>query len=406
MNIRKIREDFPVLNKVVYLDNAASSQTPLPVLEKMQEYYTEYRANIHRGHYSLSRRASDEYENAHSLTAKYFNADEKGVVFTRNTTESLNLLAYSFLKDSSFKGKIVVSQMEHHANLLPWQMLSNLKKTKLDFIKVNAKGHLIEDDLNEIIDRDTALVSITACSNLTGIKTNYKEILKTAKDNGAIAVLDAAQLAPHEKIDFKKTNADFIAFSSHKMCGPTGLGVLLADPDILENMPVFLLGGDMIREVKLDSFVPNILPWRFEAGTPSIAEAIGFAEALNYLHKIGWENISEYEKRISQKLFSKAEELDIEIIGDFKERGPVLTFKIKGGHPHDVSNLLDSKNIAVRSGMHCAHPLSRILAKGPTTRASFYFYNTFEEVDYLIDALKEAVVFFQDKEEEKNDSCT
>ncbi len=404
MNLDAIRKDFPVLKDIVYLDNAASSQTPLFVLDKVREYYTEYRANIHRGLHRLSIRSSEEYEKAHEKTAKTYNVSEKGVVFTRNTTESLNLIAHVLLK-SNFNKDIVTSKLEHHANLIPWQMLSKGKGVNLKFIDVGKDGVLQLENLDKLIDRKTGLVSVSACSNVTGISTPYREVLKHAKDCGAITVLDAAQLSPHEKFDFRKTNADFIAFSSHKMCGPTGIGVLLCNPSLAEDLPTFLVGGDMIKDVSLDDYVPANMPQKYEAGTPDIGGAIGFGAALDYLDKIGWDNIEEQEKKISSRLFHKAQNIGIDIFGSLENRGPVLTFKVHGGHPHDVANFLDSKNIAVRSGMHCAHPFSRLLANGPTTRASFYFYNTLEEVDYLISSLEECIKFFDGKKEEEKEDC-
>ncbi len=394
LDIEKLRQDFPILKRavngrrLVYLDNAATTQKPQSVISAVKEYYENYNSNVHRGIYKLSEEATQKYEEAHAKAAKFINAGFKEIIFTKSATESINLLAYSLGESIKPGDEIVVSRMEHHSNLVPWQQLALRKGAKLKFIGLTADGRLNEENLNKAITPKTEIVAVAHMSNVLGTINNVKEIAKIAHENDAWFIIDGAQSIPHFKADVKALDCDFLAFSGHKMLAPTGIGVLYGKEHILEEMPPFLYGGDMIREVTFEKAKWNELPWKFEAGTPNIAQGIGFGAAIDYLNEIGMENIAEYEKELTEYAMEKLLQIEgIQIYGP-RERGSLISFNLEGIHSHDVCTLLDGEGIALRGGHHCAMPLMSLLGVTGTARASFYFYNTKEEVDLLANALK------------------
>src|SRR3989344_3599393 len=399
INVASIRTDFPILKRkingksLVYLDNAATSQKPLPVIEAIVKYYAHYNANVHRGIHTLSMEASEGYDQAHQIIAEFINANDwREIIFTRNTTEGLNLIANG-LKDKLKEGdEILLSEMEHHSNIVPWQQIAKAKKAKLKFLKLKKDGTLDIDA--KLFTPKTKIVSITHISNVLGTVNDVKKIAGLAHMAGALMVVDAAQSAPHMKINVQDFDCDFMLFSSHKMLGPTGIGVVYGKKKLLEAMPPFLYGGDMIREVSLDDARWNDLPWKFEAGTPNIADAIGFVAAIEYLNEVGMEKIHEYENELMKYAMKKIKEVPgIEIYGP-SERGSLISFNLKGIHAHDVASILDHEGIAIRGGHHCAMPLTKILGIEASCRASFYFYNNRDEVDRLVDGLKKVVKVF------------
>ncbi|MBI1934822.1 cysteine desulfurase [Candidatus Woesearchaeota archaeon] len=392
--IKNIRKDFPILSRkirgkqLIYFDSAATSQKPKQVIEAMEDYYKNHNANIHRSIHTLGEEATEAYEKAHEKVADFINAGSyQNIVFTKNTTESLNLLAYSLTADLKKGDEIVISQMEHHSNLVPWQQLAKQRGLKLEFIKIDEEGKLDEESINESITKKTKIVSIMHVSNVLGTINDIKKIGNIAHENNALMVVDGAQSIPHMPVDVKKIDADFYAFSGHKMLGPTGIGVLYGKRELLENMQPFLYGGEMIREVKFEDTKFNDLPWKFEAGTMNIAEAVGLDAAIDYLKKIGMENIQKKDKELTNYTFEKLKEIkDVKIYGP-KERGAVVSFNVDEIHAHDVSQILDSEGIAIRAGHHCCMPLMGVLKAHAAARASFYFYNTKDEIDKFANAL-------------------
>jgi len=397
----KIREDFPILKRkirgkdLIYFDNAATTQKPRQVIEKIKEIYGNFYANIHRGIHTLSQEASELYEEAHKIVADFINAKFEEIIFTRNTTESVNLIAYSYGLNNLKKGdEILLTVMEHHSNIVPWQMVSKKTGAKLVYVKLKEDYTLDLDDFEKKINDKTKIVAITHISNVLGTINPVEEIIKIAHDYGSIIVLDAAQSAPHLPIDVKKLDVDFLAFSSHKMLGPTGIGVLYGKKELLESMEPFLFGGDMIKDVDFYDTTWNDLPWKFEAGTSNIVDGIAFSEAIKYLNNIGMENVEKYLKELTKYFLNKFLELDgYKLIGseDPNERSCIFSFIKEGYHPHEIARLLDLEGIAVRSGYHCAHPLMKYLGlfeKGGTVRASLYIYNTKEEIDRFIEVLR------------------
>jgi len=405
-DVYKIREDFPILKRkirgkpLIYFDNAATSQKPRQVIEKIKEVYENYYANIHRGIHTLSQEASELYENAHKDVARFINArDWREIIFTRNTTESINLIAYSYgLNNLKKDDKIVITIMEHHSNIVPWQFVSKKTGAKLEYVFLE-NYRLNLDELEKKVDDKTKIVAVTHASNVLGTINPIKEIIEIAHKRGAIAVIDGAQSVPHIKIDVKKLDMDFLAFSAHKMLGPTGIGVLYGKEEILEKMEPFLYGGDMIKDVDMYDAIWNELPWKFEAGTSNIVDGIAFSEAIKYLERIGMENIESYEKILIRYFLDKYFEIKnekIKLIGpeEEKDRGAVFSFVFKDYHPHEVAKMLDLEGIAVRSGYHCAHPLMKYLGifeKGGTVRASLYLYNTKEEIDKFFEVIKRLI---------------
>jgi cysteine desulfurase/selenocysteine lyase len=394
----QIRKDFPILEREIrpgvcltYLDSTATSQKPLMVIEAMNDYYRHSNANIHRGVHALAEEATAMYEGAREKIAKFINAGSaRQIIFTRNTTESINLVAYSWARANLKKGDLIIlTEMEHHSNLVPWQIFQAEREIQLEFIPVTGDGLLELEAYKALLTRGPKLVSFTHMSNVLGTINPAGEIIRLAHGVGAIVLVDGAQSVPHLSVDMQALDADFYAFSAHKMCGPTGIGILYGKTSFLESMPPFLGGGDMIKEVKLRSFRPNTLPHKFEAGTPAIAEAIGFGAAVEYLTKIGMDNIAAHEQEITEYALDRLEEIPgVKVYGPSAgKKGGVAAFTLDGVHPHDVAQILDQDGIAVRAGHHCAQPLHEKYGIPATSRASFYLYNTKEEVDLLVNGI-------------------
>jgi len=407
INPKEIRKDFPIFENnpnLIYFDNTATTQKPRQVIEKIKEVYEKYYANIHRGVYKISEISSEEYENSHKLVADFIKSkDWREIIFTRNTTESINLVAYSYgLNNIKKDDKILISYMEHSSNLLPWRFVCRKTGAKLEYI--NVKDYRLDlNDFERKIDEKTKIVSITHVSNVLGTINPIDEIIKIAHEKGALVLVDAAQSSGHLPIDVKRLDVDFLVFSSHKMLGPSGIGVLYGKEELLENMEPFLWGGDMIKDIDFDKEYLNDLPWKFEAGTPNIADGIAFGEAIKYLNKLGMENIEKYEQELTKYFLERFEEFsnkykDVMLMGlnDYKDREAIfsLVFKID---PHIIGKMLDSYNITVRTGYHCCYILFRHLDlykyKG-SVRASLYIYNTKEEIDFFFEKLEEIVKKF------------
>ncbi len=406
LNVSSLREHFPILARqihdgkpLVYLDNAATTQKPVSVIEAMNQYYRESNANVHRGVHYLSEEATRLYEDAHKKVARFINAKSfRQIIFTRNTTESINLVAYTWGRSHIREGdEILLTVMEHHSNLVPWQLLTQQTGAKLRFLEIDEEGLLCMDQLHELLSERTKLVAVTHVSNVLGTVNPIHEIVEAAHAVGAKVLVDAAQSAPHLPINVQGLDCDFLAFSGHKMCGPTGIGVLYGKRDLLEEMPPFLGGGDMIRSVSFQESTWNSLPWKFEAGTPAIAEGIGLGAAIDYLTEIGMGLIFAHERELAYYTHERLDAIDgIRIYGPKPRlKGGVVTFDLCDIHPHDIAAGLDQEGIAIRAGHHCAQPLMQILGTRATARASFYFYNTLEDVDVLADALEKVKKFFR-----------
>jgi cysteine desulfurase / selenocysteine lyase len=398
LNALKVREDFPIMQrevrpgvKLVYLDSTATSQKPLSVIQAMDRYYQTYNANIHRGLHTLAEEATAAYEAARQDIASFIGARlARQVIFTRNTTESINLVANTWGRANLKEGDVIIlTEMEHHSNLVPWQMLAAERKLQLEFIPITPEGLLDLEVYRQLLDLQPRLVAFTHMSNVLGTITPAKEIIQMAHQAGAITLLDGAQSVPHFAIDVNDLDVDFLAFSAHKMCGPTGIGILYGRESLLAAMPPFLGGGDMIRRVYLRTFAAAELPHKFEAGTPAIAEAIGFGEAVKYLNGLGMASIAAHEHDLTEYAIERLEEIPgIKVLGPSADKkGGVVSFVTDGVHPHDVAQILDSVGIAIRAGHHCAMPLHDILHIPASSRASFYIYNTREEVDALVDGI-------------------
>jgi cysteine desulfurase/selenocysteine lyase len=398
LDIERVRADFPAFSRtvhgrpLVFLDSAASSQKPLPVLEAMERVYRECYANVHRGIYAFSEEATLAYENARDRVASLINAPvREEIIFTRNTTEAINLVAYAWGRTNVRPGdRILLTEMEHHSNLVPWQLLAQEKGAQLVYLPITDDGLLRMDLLDSLLDERVKLVAVTMMSNVLGTVNPVKEIICRAHAAGAVVLVDAAQSVPHMPVDVQDLDCDFLAFSGHKMCGPTGIGVLYGKEALLEAMPPFLGGGDMIRKVEWESATWNRLPWKFEAGTPAFVEGIGLGAAVDYLTAIGMEAIAAHERELTAYALERLSALlGLNIVGPpAHQRGGVVAFTFRGIHPHDIAHMLDMEGIAVRAGHHCAQPLHRRLGLTATVRASFYLYNTAEEVDALARALE------------------
>lgn len=392
------RQDFPILNDeanpVVYLDSAATTQKPLSVIKSLENYYTSQNANPLRGLYKLSATATNEYEQARHSVAQFINANEDcEIIFTRNTTESLNLVAYTYGMENIQEGdEIVISILEHHSNILPWQMIAKLKKVTLKYMYINDEGIISDEEIQTKITPKTKIVSITQVSNVLGVATPLKAIIKKAHEVGAIAIVDGAQGAPHMATDVQDLDCDFYAFSGHKMLAPMGIGVLYGKKSILEQMPPFLRGGEMIETVSEQDATFAPLPAKFEAGTPNVSGAIALKAAIEYINQVGFSYIEQQEEKLMKIAMEELSKLPyITIYGspDYKKHKGVLSFNIQDIHPHDVSSLVDYHgNIALRAGNHCAHPLLKYLNAQSTNRISFYFYNTKEDVYQFIEQIK------------------
>ena len=406
LDVARVKKDFPILerdlagHRLVFLDSAASSQKPRAVLDAMDHYYVTTHANVHRGVYTIAEEATQAYEAARSTVARFIGAPSpRGVIFTKNATEAVNLVAHSYGRSLLPPGKaVLLSVMEHHANLVPWLMLREERGTELRFLDIDDSGRLVLDDLDRLLD-GVGLVSLTAMSNVLGTLNPISEIAAGAHAAGAVVLVDAAQSVPHAVTDVAAMGCDFLAFSSHKMCGPTGIGVLWGREDLLDAMPAFLGGGEMIRDVRLDGWTPNEIPWRFEAGTPPIAEAIGLSAAIGYLSDLGMDAVREHEKTLTAHALATLTERhgdDLRVFGplDPAERGGVVSFTYRDVHPHDLSQVLDSTGVCIRAGHHCARPLMRRLGVPATSRASFYVYNDEADVEALSDGLVAAAKMF------------
>lgn len=394
-----IKKDFPILNRevrrgtrLVYLDSTATAQKPKVVIDAMQQYYEMNNANIHRGIHQLAEEATSLYETAREKIAKFINArSSKEIIYTRNTTESINLVAQTWGRKFLEPGDLIIlTEMEHHSNLVPWQMLAEEKNLVLDFIPVLDTGELDLVEYERLLEKKPKLVAFAHMSNVLGTINPAKEIISLAHAAGAIALVDGAQSVPHFAVDVRDLDADFYAFSAHKMLGPTGIGVLYGKEYLLNKIPPFLGGGDMIKKVMLRSFKVNDLPHKFEAGTPAIAEAIGFGAAIDYLSAIGMDAIAAHEKEMTNYALRKLQEVEnIRIFGpNIANRGGVISFELGSIHPHDVAQVLDHFGIAVRAGHHCAMPLHEKFGIPATSRASFYLYNDLEDIDLLVIGLQ------------------
>ncbi|MEH7352915.1 cysteine desulfurase [Neobacillus drentensis] len=407
MNIGDIRKQFPILDQevngkpLVYLDSSATSQKPLQVIEAIEKYYREINSNVHRGVHTLGTRATDAYEGAREKVRKFINAKStQEVIFTRGTTTSINTVAASYAAANVKEGdEIVITYMEHHSNIIPWQQVARRTGAQLKYIPLQEDGTISLDDVRAAITPNTKIVSVMHVSNVLGVINPVKEIAQIAHENGAVMVVDGAQSAPHMKIDVQDLDCDFFAFSGHKMCGPTGIGVLYGKKQLLENMEPIEFGGEMIDFVHLYESTWKELPWKFEGGTPIIAGAIGLGAAIDFLNEVGLDNIAEHEHKLAAYALEKMSAVEgMTIYGplDASKRAGLVTFNISDVHPHDVATVLDAEGIAVRAGHHCAQPLMRWLKASATARASFYLYNTEEDIDKLVEGLVKTKEYFSD----------
>ena len=398
----ELRKDFEILenNKIAYLDSGATTQKPKYVIDAIKNYYEHDNANPHRGAYKLSIRATEVYDEAREKVKNFINAkDAREIVFTRNATESLNLIAYSYgLNNIKKDDKIVLSIMEHHSNLVPWQMVTKQKEAKLEYIYTDKDGYLKQEDIENKIVPGVKIVGITQVSNVLGTINPVKEIVKRAHEVGAIAVVDASQSAPHMKIDVADMDADFLVFSGHKMLSPLGIGVLYGKKELLDKMNPFLFGGDMIEYVYEQDTTFAEVPTKFEAGTQNVEGAVGLGAAIDYLNNIGMDNVEKIEKDVLEYAMKELSKIDfITLYGpkELENHAGVISFNVNKVHPHDVASILDSENVCIRSGNHCAQPLLRYMGLDSTCRASFYIYNTKEDVDKLIEALYKTRKIFE-----------
>jgi cysteine desulfurase/selenocysteine lyase len=402
MDMKEVRKLFPILNQevngkpLVYLDSAATSQKPLPVIEALDNYYRQYNSNVHRGVHTLGTKATDAYEGAREKVRKFINAKStQEIIFTRGTTTALNTVAASYGRANLREGdEIVITYMEHHSNIIPWQQVAKHTGATLKYIPLQEDGSISLEDVEKTVTSNTKIVSVVQVSNVLGAINPIKQIAQIAHRNGAIMVVDGAQSAPHMKIDVQDLDCDFLAFSGHKMCGPTGIGVLYGKKALLEKMEPVEFGGEMIDFVGLYESTWKELPWKFEGGTPIIAGAIGLGAAIDFLEQIGLDNISAHEHKLAQYALEQLSAIDGLTIYGPKERAGLVTFNIDGVHPHDVATVLDAEGIAVRAGHHCAQPLMKWLNVSATARASFYLYNTEEDIDQLVAALKKTKEYF------------
>lgn len=402
MNVNDIRELFPILHQdvnghpLVYFDSAATSQKPLPVIEALDRYYREYNSNVHRGVHTLGTKATDAYEGAREKVRRFLNAQSaQEIIFTRGTTASLNLVASSYGRANVKEGdEIVITYMEHHSNLIPWQQLAKQTGATLKYIPMQEDGTIDLRDVEATVTEAAKIVAIAHVSNVLGTINPVREIARIAHERGAVVVVDAAQSAPHMKVDVQELDCDFLALSGHKMCGPTGIGVLYGKKKWLEQMEPVEFGGEMIDFVELYDSTWKELPWKFEGGTPIIAGAIGLGAAIDFLEQVGLDAIAAHEHELAQYALERLAGIDGVTVYGPKERAGLVTFNIDGVHPHDVATVLDAEGIAIRAGHHCAQPLMKWLGVTATARASFYLYNTKEEIDAFIAALQKAKEYF------------
>lgn len=404
MDVLAVREAFPILHQevnghpLVYLDSSATSQTPQSVIDKIDDYYKRYNSNVHRGVHTLGAFATDEYEGAREKVRSFINASStKEIVFNRGTTTGINTVAQSYGVDNVAPGdEIVITEMEHHSNLIPWQQLAKRKNATLKYIPMQEDGTLSMSDVRDTISDRTKIVAVSHVSNVLGTINPIKEIAAAAHEKNAVIVVDGAQSAPHIKIDVQDLDCDFYAFSAHKMCGPTGIGVLYGKKDLLDNMEPVEFGGEMIDFVSLYDSTWKELPWKFEGGTPIIAGAIGLGAAIDYLESVGMEEIEKHEEELISYALQKMDDMDGVTVYGPRERAGLVTFNVDGVHPHDLATVLDTEGIAVRAGHHCAQPLMKWLGVNATARASFYLYNTTDEIDRFVEGLQKTKEYFGD----------
>ena len=401
MDLENIKKDFPLLEnrKITYLDSGATTQKPQYVIDAVKEYYEDDNANIHRGAYSLSMETTLKYEEVRNKIAKFINARfPEEIIYTKNATESLNLIAYSYGMENVEKDdEIVLSIMEHHSNLVPWQKVAKVKQAKLKYMYINDELEISDEEIETKITDKTKIVAIAHVSNVLGTINNVEKIIRYAHKKGAIVIVDASQSIPHMKIDVQKLDADFLVFSGHKMLAPLGIGILYGKRELLNKMGPFLMGGDMIEYVYEDKTTYAPLPNKFEAGTQNVEGVIGLGAAIDYINKLGYDKIEKIENEVldyAREKLSNLEYLDL-YLPKKENHSSVISFNIKGVHPHDAASILDTENVCVRSGNHCAQPLMRFLGIDSTCRASFYFYNTKEDVDKLIEGLNKAYNMFK-----------
>jgi cysteine desulfurase / selenocysteine lyase len=408
ISVEQIRKDFPILQRkvrkdknLVYLDNAATTQKPIQVINAITDFYTNHNSNIHRAVHALAEEATEAYEMTRDKIAKFLNIkDRQEIVFVRGTTEAINLVAYAWGRQNIKEGDIIVTtEYEHHSNIVPWQLLTQEKKGKLEYIAIDDNGELMLDQLDQYLATGKVkLVAVSQMSNVLGTITDVATIISKCKKAGVRVLIDGAQSVPHMKVDMEALGCDFFAFSGHKMLGPTGVGVLWAKKELLEQMAPFHGGGDMIREVHKYETTWNDLPYKFEAGTPNIADVIGFTAAIDYLNNIGMDYVRAHEIEVTKYALDKLSQINgIKLYGtsDMSKRGGVISFNFADIHPHDLATIIDEDGIAIRSGHHCAQVLMEKLDIAATSRASFYIYNTKEEVDVLINSLSRAARLFK-----------
>ncbi len=400
LDVERIRDDFPIFRNrslekpFTYLDSAATSQTPRRVIDAVEAYYTHYNANVHRSIYTAGEEATEAYESGREKVSKFIGADDShAAIFTRGTTEAINLVAHAWGRRNLREGdEILLTEMEHHSNLVPWQQAAQQTGASLRFIPFGEDGAL--ENIEASFTEKTRIVAVIHQSNVFGTINDVRKIISLAKNVGAFTIIDAAQSVPHLHTDVTSLDCDFLAFSGHKMLGPTGVGVLCGRKELLEQMEPFLAGGEMIRTVSLEESTWNDVPWKFEAGTPNIAQAIGLGAAVDYLSHIGMEAIHRHEAAVTEYALKKLREMpEVTIYGNAPERGGVVAFNVEGVHPHDLSQLLDRDGVAVRAGHHCAQPIMEKLKVSATARASFYLYNDFEDVDRLTESITRSLEF-------------
>jgi len=389
-----LKKDFPIFknNKIIYFDNASTTQKPQCVINKISEFYSSYNANIHRGAYSIAEKATNEFENARETISNFINSDTKEVIITKGATESINIIAYCLGMNLNEGDEIIISEMEHHSNILPWQMLINKKNIKLKYIPLLDNGELDIESFISLINKKTKLISIIHMSNVLGIINPIDKLTKHAKKNNIPILIDACQSISHQSIDVKKLGCDFLVFSGHKMMGPTGVGVLYINKNFLDKLDPFLRGGHMIKEVDYLTSTWNDPPWKFEAGTANIAQVIGLSSGIKYINKIGYSSIKKHEDILLKKLLFELNKINgIKIYGHQKHSnsGPIISFNVKGCHPYDIAKLLDMYGICIRAGHHCAQLLMKKFNINYTNRISLYLYNTEKEIDFFIKKLND-----------------
>jgi len=388
--MQDIKKDFPIFENnpdLIYFDSASTTQKPQVVIDSITEFYSYYNANVHRGAYKIAEKATEQFETSRGIIADFINANHNEVIFTKGATESINLIAYTFGRELESGDEIIISEMEHHSNIIPWQMLQK-NNISIKFAPINDEGLVDINKLESLITKKTKLISIIHMSNVLGSVNPIEKIISLAKKNHILTLVDAAQSISHKKIDVKTLDCDFLVFSGHKIMGPTGVGILYIKEKHLDGLNPFLRGGQMIKEVEKYKATWNESPWKFEAGTPNIAQAIGLSKSIDYINKLGLDNIKRYEKKLLNHLLLKLRNIEgINIFGHHHDSGPIVSFDIKGYHPYDIAKLLDGKDICIRSGHHCTQILMKHLKVNYTNRISLFIYNSKEEIDFFINHL-------------------